>query len=96
MPELRPSDIGCAIIWQAVADSMGRNIQSQSPGGKRRIQREAHDWFTRPSEDFDTVCAMVNIDPEALRKAYVSGILHHQWVEHPKISKATNKGRASA
>lgn len=58
-----------AVIQVAIEDAQG-NVkgESGSRASKDRARRQAVEWLTKPSRDFDDVCHLAGLDPEAVRQ----------------------------
>jgi hypothetical protein len=63
-------------LWRAV---MRRAIEDLFLDGTERekvaARREAHEWFRRAGRDFEFVCQMNGLEPEAVQDAYLGGMM---------------------
>ena len=57
-----------AVIKQAIGDAQGNNLSNLTPATRRRTIAEARDWLTVPNRDFDEVCHLAGLDPDAVRE----------------------------
>jgi len=58
----------CAVILNALNDAGGTYIGGSASATVSRLRREARDWLTVPNGDFDAVCHLAGLDPEAARE----------------------------
>jgi hypothetical protein len=61
----------CAVIKQAVLDATN---PLSARIGRRMEQIRAREWLTKPSNDFDEVCALAGKEPDRVRSAAVAAI----------------------
>lgn len=62
-------DLWRAVLMQTIAEARGRVANGgDSPANRQRIIREARDYITIPNRDFDIVCSLAGLNPEAVRE----------------------------
>jgi hypothetical protein len=61
----------CAVIAQAVMDATN---PLSSTIGRRMDQVRARHWLTKPSRDFDEVCALAGKEPDRVRSGAIAAI----------------------
>lgn len=57
-----------AVLAQTIAEASGRVVSPNSPSHRASVIRKARDYITIPNDDFDTVCSLAGLDPEAVRE----------------------------
>lgn len=57
-----------AVLMQSIAEASGRVISGETPRNRARIIAEARDYITLPNENFNTVCSLASLDPDAVRE----------------------------
>jgi len=60
----------CSVIERALEDARGRlaGAGTTNPVTLNKIIKDAHKWLTIPNRDFDEVCHLAGLDPDAVRE----------------------------
>ena len=56
-----------AVLALTIAEASGRVISGETPRNRARITAEARDYLTLPNENFNIVCSLAGLDPDAVR-----------------------------
>lgn len=68
-PQSSPErDLFLAVIERTLNDALGHALTGTRPQDAPAVRAEAVQWFTEAGRDFQLVCEMAEVDPEALRK----------------------------
>ena len=61
--------LAMAIIINAIGEAMGHSSITESDAARNRCQSAALRWFTEADTDFQAVCDLADLNPDAVRKA---------------------------
>ena len=57
-----------AVLMQTIAEASGKVVSGLTPAGRALVIAEARDYILKPNRDFNEVCSLAGLDPDAVRE----------------------------
>lgn len=67
----------CRLLWRividrAIKDAAGEDLPNGTPFKRACVIVEAQNWFTRADHEFQEVCELADLDPDAVREKAIA------------------------
>lgn len=84
-----------AVLRQVIAEAGGMGIKDETPAGRARAIAEARAYLTEYNRDFNTVCSLAGLDPEAVRDRVKRQLANAQSPEALAVMSRRERERAT-